>query len=267
LSYADRVTSRKLTPGEISSSVEKIRKKYEQYVAKFYKSRFLRSAFEDRYLKALRAGVDISSFLLAEISAIEELLQREEARLAAAPPKPAAPSAPAPGFADRVLEENRKRIAKYPEVPFHPDASEEIRRILGALAELHRNTWQKLGHVLRKTMYSMTSSEMMRLDSDLRSLAAGDLDSAPQALLQLVVQLKRFPRNYAAVEREERDYMLAAAFFLNDLHAALDQVKRLYTEMTEEDRRFLDETMTRVWEIVSDFRLKELKRRDHSEQR
>ncbi len=264
--YPGLVAPKKLTPGEITSCVEKIRGKYDQYVSKFYKSRFLRSAFEDRYLKALKEGVDVSSFLLAEISAIEELSQREEDRIAAGPPQPAAP-APAPSFADRVLEENRKRIAKYPDFGFHQDANEEVRRLLGALADIYHNRWQPLGHALRKTTYSMGSSEMIRLDSDLRSLAAGDLETAPHLLLQLVAQLRRFPRNHLAVEREERDYMLAAAFFLNDLHAALDQVKRLYTDMAEEDRRLVEETMTRVGEIVGDFRLRELKRRESPEPR
>ncbi|HYW84861.1 MAG TPA: hypothetical protein VFB30_16475, partial [Spirochaetia bacterium] len=68
--------SKKLTPGEISSSMEKIRKRYDEYISKFFKPRSLREAFENRYMKALRTGIDISSFLIAEISAIEELIAR-----------------------------------------------------------------------------------------------------------------------------------------------------------------------------------------------
>ena len=68
------MTPRKLTPGEITSSIEKIRRKYDEYVDKYFKPASLRKAFEGRYLKALQAKVDVSSFLLAEISAIQELI-------------------------------------------------------------------------------------------------------------------------------------------------------------------------------------------------
>ena len=137
------MASRKLTPGEITGAVEKIRKKYDTYVSKFFKPRTLKEAFEERYIRALRSGVDISSFLLAEISAIEELIDREEKRIAQEPVKPDPQKQQS--FADRVLEENRQRIIKYPDISFHNDASEETRRLLGALSDLLRERWQGIG--------------------------------------------------------------------------------------------------------------------------
>src|SRR5512142_2133794 len=106
----------KLTPGEITRTVAKIRDRYELYHSRFLKSWKLKGAFEDRYLQALRARVDISAFLLAELSAGGEMEGRE----------------PRQGFADRVLEEQRARILKYPLVDFHPDVREEVRRLVGA---------------------------------------------------------------------------------------------------------------------------------------
>jgi len=114
--------------------VEKIRKRYDEYISRYFKPKSLREAFESRYIRALRGGIDVSSFLLAEISAIEELIGREEQRVMAGPARPA--PAREPSFADKVLEENRKRITKYPEVPFHADAGEEVRRLVGALGTI-----------------------------------------------------------------------------------------------------------------------------------
>jgi len=253
------VNPRKLTPGEISGAVEKIRKKYETYVAKYFKPRSLREAFEERYIRALRAGVDVSSFLIAEISAIEELLDREEKKVAAEPAKPEAEKQQS--FADRVLEENRKRIIKYPEIYFHQDASEETRRLLGALTELLRGHWQQIGDALRDTMYSMSSSEMLSMDSQLHYLASGDKDEVPQFLIRLVAQLRKFPRNYALIERDEKEYVLEAAFFLNDLFTVLERVKRVYTEMAAEARKIIEDNLAYVWGIVSDFRIKDFKRK------
>ena len=257
--YESRVNPRKLTPGEISSAVEKIRKRYETYVSKYFKPRTLREAFEERYIRALRAGIDISSFLIAEISAIEELIQREEARVAAEPAKPEA--AKQQSYADRVLEENRKRIIKYPDIPFHSDASEETRRLLGALSDLLRDHWQGIGAALADTMYSPSSPEMLTLDSQLRYLASVDRNETPQFLIRLVAQLRKFPRNYSLVERDEKEYILEAAFFLNDLFTVLERVKRVYTDLGAEAKKTLEENLAYVWQMISDFRVKEFKRK------
>ena len=251
--------ARKLTPGEISSSVEKIRKRYEEYISKYFKPKTLREAFEGRYIKALRGGIDISSFLLAEISAIEELIGREEQRVMAGPARPA--PAKEPSFADKVLAENRKKILKYPDVAFHADAGEEVRRLAGALGALLQESWPDLSSALHETMYAMSSSEMLSLDSQLRFLAPANKDEMPQFLSRLVAQLRKFPRSYPSIEREEKEYILEAAFFLNDLFVVLERVKRVYTEMGDRQKKILDDNLNHVWGIISDFRLKDFKRR------
>jgi hypothetical protein len=252
------VTPRKLTPGEISASVEKIRRKYDLYVSKYFKPRNLRRAFESRYIQALRAKVDISSFLLAEIGAIQELTEREEQKVQLGPVRPSGEKPQ--GFADKVLEENRARIAQYPDLAFNPDASEEIRRMAGALTELAAKRWQDLGAALEETMYAMSSSEMLTLDSQLRYLSSPGGNEAPQFLNRLLVQLRKFPRHYPSIDREEKDYILQSAFLLHDLFVVLERVKRVYTEMAEERRKVVEESLNHVWQIISDFRLKDLKR-------
>ena len=251
--------SKKLTPGEISSSMEKIRKRYDEYISKFFKHRSLREAFERRYMKALRAGIDISSFLIAEISAIEELITREEQRVMAGPPRAGAEKEPS--FADKVLEENRKRIERYPDVQFHNDAGEEVRRLVGALSKLEKDHWPELTRALRDTMYAMNSAEMLALDSQLRFLASSNREEIPPFLSRLVSQLGKFPRNYAAIDREEKEYLLEAGFFLNDLLTVLERVQRVYTEMGAAERKTLEEKRAIVGEIINDFRLKDFKRR------
>ncbi len=255
--------SRKLTPGEISSAVEKIRRKYDDYVSRFFKPRRLQRAFEDRYQAALRGGVDVSAFLLAEISAIQELIEREEERIQAEPEKPEPETRSS--FADRVLEENRKRISSYRDVPFHAEANEEVRRLVGALSDLAQVKWQDLGGALRNTMYAMTSAEMLALDSQLHSLSTTRPDEAPAYLTRLMNQLRAFPRNHAAIEREEKEYILEAAFLLNDLQAVLERVRRVYTEMPAADGSVVEEVSAYVGKVLGDFRLKELKRRQRWE--
>jgi hypothetical protein len=253
------VTTRKLTPGEITSSIEKIRRKYDEYITKYFKPKSLRAAFEARYIGALRAKVDVSSFLLAEISAIQELIGREEQRISLGPARPAAEKEQS--FAEKVLDENRARITRYRDVPFHPDAGDEVRRLAGALFELGGERWQDLGLALQDTMYAMSSSEMLSLDSQLRFLASSDGQETPHFLGRLVVQLDKFPRNYQSIDREEKDYILEVAFFLHDLFVVLERVKRVYTDMAADRRKIVDDSLAHVWDIISDFRLKDLKRK------
>jgi hypothetical protein len=254
--YHDQVIPRKLTPGEITAVVEKIRKKYDEYIYKYFKPKSLREAFEERYLRSLRAAVDISSFLLAEIGAIEELIHREEERILVSPP-----SEPRPDIADRVIEENRRRIAKYPDAAFHPDASEEARRLLGALQQIADEHWPSLTSALRETASNMNSLEMLGLDSQLRYLSAPGRDGIPPFLVRYLGQLKRFPRNYAAVDREDKEFVLESAFFLNDLMSILERVRRVYKDLDPSAKEILAAAVEFTWNVIVDFRLKDLKRR------
>jgi hypothetical protein len=250
------VLARKLTPGEITAVVEKIRKKYDEYVYQYFKPKSLRHAFEERYLHALRASVDVSSFLLAEIDAIEELIKREEERMVLPPP-----ASPRTDIAEKVIEENRKRIARYRDSGFHPDASEEARRLLGALQQLADEHWPALASALRETASNMNSLEMLNLDSQLRYLASPGRDGTPQFLVRYVGQLKKFPRNYAAIDREDKEFILEAAFFLNDVLTILERVRRVYADLGTSAKEILAAAIDFTWGAICDFRLKDLKRR------
>jgi hypothetical protein len=256
LGYESRVPPRKLTPGEITAVVEKIRKKYDEYIYAYFKPKSLLRAFEERYLHTLRSSVDVSSFLLAEIGAIEELIRREEARTVLPPPEP-----PRTDIADKVIEENRRRIARYRDAAFHPDASEDARRLLGALQQLADEHWPALAAALRETASNMNSLEMLNLDSQLRYLSAPGRDGIPQFLVRYVGQLKKFPRNYAAIDREDKEFILEAAFFLNDLLTILERVRRVYTDLGASAREMLGDAIDFTWGVIGDFRLKDLKRR------
>jgi len=133
--------------------------------------------------------------------------------------------------------------------------------MLGALTSLLRDRWQQIGDALQDTMYSMNSSEMLSLDSQLHFLASTDKDEVPQFLFRLVGQLRKFPRNYMLIERDEKEYILEAAFFLNDLLTVLERVKRVYTDIAAEEKKTIDDNLAHVWEIVSDFRVKDFKRK------
>ncbi len=252
---------KKLTPGEISEAVKKIREKYDEYIYKYFKPKTLKGAFEERYINALKSRVDISSFLLAEISVIEELIAKEEERVAKNPLRRRETEAPKKSFADRVLEENMKRIEKYEDIVIHPDANIEVRRLLGALNELDIKYWGPLTSVLRNTSYSMNSPGMINLESQLRYL--GNLTDAgvPQRLERYLSMLNAFPRDYHAIDREEKEYILEVSFFLHDLVDILNVVRENYQDAGNVNLDDLEKIMDFINGIIEDFRLKDLKRK------
>ena len=250
----------KLTPHEISRAVEKIRRRYDEYIYKYFKPRTIKNAFEDRYIEAIKASTDISNFLMAEISAVEELIRREEERVGSGHPEEPAPESVTERV-ERMVEENLARMRKYPEVPFHPVASEELRRLLGAMCRLEEKHWGRLAPCLRHTASCRSSLTMLNLEGKLRHLAARGSDGVPSGLSRYMYHANRFPRNYLAIDREEKEYILESAFLLHDLGEILERVDANYPQLEEGSRSGLREIQAFIQGIIRDFRLKEFKRK------
>jgi len=250
----------KLTPEEISRAVAKIRQRYDEYIYKYFKPKTLKFAFEDRYMQALKSRADISNFLLAEISAVEELVGREEARLESGAPAEEHKESISERV-DRIVEENLQKIRRYPEVAFHPSASEEIRRLLGALKTLVDEHWPRLSAILRDSSYGRGSTAMVQLESQLRYLGDPGRDGVPSGLSRYLYHLNRFPRDYPAIDREEKEYILETAFFLHDLGEILERVIQDSAGLPPPRRQGLQAVQEYVQGVIRDFRVKELKRR------
>ena len=250
----------KLTPNEISRAVDKIRRRYDEYIYKYFKPRSIKNAFEDRYIEAIKASTDISNFLMAEISAVEELIHREEERIAGEQAgQPANESVTE--RVERIVEENLARMRKYPEVPFHPVASEELRRLLGAMCRLEEKHWEVLTTCLRNTAYYRSSLTMLNLEGKLRHLAGRSSDGVPSGLSRYMYHANRFPRNYLSIDREEKEYILESAFLLHDVGEILERVDTNYPQLDEGSRSGLREIQAYIQGIIGDFRLKEFKRK------
>jgi hypothetical protein len=250
----------KLTPNEISRAVEKIRRRYDEYIYKYFKPRTIKNAFEDRYIEAIKASTDISNFLMAEISAVEELIRREEERVGSGQAEEPAPESVTERV-ERIVEENLARMRKYPEVPFHPVASEELRRLLGAMCRLEEKHWEVLTTCLRNTAYYRSSLTMLNLEGKLRHLAARGSDGVPSGLSRYLYHANRFPRDYLAIDRQEKEYILESAFLLHDLEEILERVEANYPQLDEGSRSGLREIQGYIQGIIRDFRLKEFKRK------
>jgi hypothetical protein len=166
------------------------------------------------------------------------------------------------GFADQIIEENRRRIERYPDRALHPDASEEIRRLFGALHALEQEYWPVLSGLLRNTSYSLNTKTMIGLESQLHTLGGDGRDGVAARLERYLARLARFPRDYLMIEKEEKDYIIESAFFLHELEDILSTAKMKHGPvMNEDEKKQLDGIIDYINQMIADFRLKDLKRK------
>jgi hypothetical protein len=255
---------KKLNAGEIQRTVEKIKKRYDEYTYRYLKSPKLKYAFEERYRKAVKMGMDISNFLAAEISAIEELIKKEEARARGyQKPNPfninIKENAPRKDFADKIIDELNARIAKYDDIPIHSDASYEIRRLLGAVHKLYENYNPLLQNIYRKA--SLNTTQIMDIEARLRSMGNVDKDNIAPRLTRYFALLNRFPRDYSALDREEKSFIIDTALLLHDLKYILSGLKPADIEAVKEDENTFAALLAYINGVIEDFRLKDLKRK------
>jgi len=252
---------RKLSPEEISLTIAKIRTKYEFYCNQFFKPGKIKDEFERRYRNMLQAGTDVSNFLLAEIEVVNEIIRKEEDKLSdAALPKEKSKT----NIADKVITENLQKIEKYPEIRFHKDSNEEVRKLLGTLNYIYEELLPSLHSVYRNTTTNPNVHEVGDIEAELRTFAYTGKGNLPPRLSRYFALLSMFPRDYRAMAFEEKEYIRASSFLLHDLIQALDRVFETSPDLSENSKKQLVDIVTYVKNVIIDFRLKDLKRKEGS---
>jgi hypothetical protein len=251
--------AKRLTRTEIELALDKILKRYDEYIYRFFKSAKLKTAFEERYFSAVRNGMDLGQFLSIEVGVIEELLKKADDKLNQEPISTG--STKREGFADKVIKELQAKIEKYSDIRVHNNANPEVRRLVGAINDLDQKYMPELQDALKNTNYAFNSQIMMSLDSQLRSFTSSGNDLVPARLTRYITLMNVFPRDYHAVDREEKSFILEASFFLHDLLDILTQVKSDYKLLTTIEADKLKRVTSYVEGVIEDFRLKDFKRR------
>jgi hypothetical protein len=251
---------KRLTDAEIRSTVEKIRERYGDYMVTYQKDRSALDSFEDRYISVLRARMSLELFLHAEMTAVEEIIQKEEERVRAEAEKKRTVvrnRVERQSIADRVMEENRQRILKYPRLAIHEDASEEVERLFGALGTIEREFWSDLQRLMRSHYTSLILSPRARIEEQLQKLC-GPGASIPPRLGRYQSMFSWFPRKFTEIEKEAKKCMLEAAFFLHDLSDTLKDIASA-DDLSESNRRKVATMWDYVHNVLNDFRLKEFR--------
>jgi len=252
---------KRLTDFEIRSAVDKIRKRYGDYMVQFMKDRSALESFEDRYIEAMRARLDLALFLHVEMTVVEELIKNEQGRITAEQEKTLREKKRQEdnkSFADRILEEHKRRIAKYPPLHINPDASEEVERLFNCLNTLDREYWPDIEKYMRSAYTTSVLSPRMRLERAILALCRPSADGLPPRLARYRSLFDWVPRNGLEIDKEEKKCLLEAAFFLHDITDVLNEMKKS-GNLSEQEQRNVDSVHAYVHTLLEDFRLKDLK--------
>ncbi len=263
-----------LSSEEIEQMVDRIREAWNGVIIDFMLSPKLKAGFEDRYLQALRARVDMASFLAAEMQALQQFsaeksrnrMDAENRQLLGSGERGAGKGngrsggRKGPDFADRVIEELRQRIVKYPAIGLRWEESYDLDRLYGAIRHFEESLWTPVTAIFRRIYPSRYSGPLVEIERELFNFAGYGSGGFPPNLYGYINCENRFPRNEQQLSRESMRCMLDLSFFLHDLE---DAMKELLTEpsLDQKEREELERAIDFVHNVKSDFRLNDLKRR------
>jgi len=247
----------RLSSAEITNAIEKIRKSYDDYIVRYMKSPRIRDGFEDRYLEALKSKTDLTWFVQAEIEAIQGLIGKEEEKRrerSRSREQVKKEQTNRQDFADRVIDEMRKRIEGYPDAPLPEESSYEMKKLFGMLMMFEKEYWYRGDRILRKLSPSPYAEPRRSIEGRVYSLCYPGKDGIPQRCARYVALSSRFPRDYEALDREEKSGGVDAAQLL---HTVADEFAGL-TEapgITAEERADVAAVLEFVHTCIEDFRL------------
>ena len=243
---------------EIKEALDELQNRYEHLIFDNALNPELLDSFRDRIRHAENTGRDPNRFLKEEIEAFNELevsvLKKEQAnalREEARRRRLAGES-----FADKVLDEYRQRIEHYPVLEIHPDADPEIERIYGAMDLLDKRYWGSLEAYLRRAFPQAGQIDRMNIEQRFWRFVATREGRLPE-------ELELYRRTLAApsatkkeIIRETQEAIKSVSFFLHDL---LDVCEQASAQISPDDE--VQKAIDYVRAIISDFRIKDLKRR------
>ncbi len=260
----------KLTPEEIERTVQAIRDRYNDYIIRYTKPPSVKKGFEDRFFQARRMNIDLTNFLFAELNMIKELISREEEKKESAQVRneiqeKREKQKAEKSFADKILEQNRERIAKYPEIDLPLSSSYEIKKLFGMLRQFDKDYWPDFSALFRTARNSISFEVRSLLETTEAELALGRGDGLPPVLHRYRLLLSSKPKDWKRIEIEEKNCILNVAFFLHRVRAATEKVLKA-DEVAEERRKGVEKSLDFLHSVLTDFRLKDLKPQGLEEQ-
>jgi len=257
---------KKLSPVELEAAVNGIRKKYNDLIVEYMKPKIIKDSFEDRYIGALRARVDMGNFIYSEILLVTNLIKNEKEKLQQIELNKQKRlhslknniKKQDKSIADRVVEANRDKIRKYQGIGLDDSDAFEINKLYGAVKFFEKSYWPFIEKTLRRIYPSRYSGPRMGMENRLFEITITGPDGFPPGLIKLRTILNRKPREYSSLERETQRCILDISFLLHDINDELPSFRESVF-LNNVETQALEESIEYVHTVLEDFRLMDLK--------
>jgi len=251
----------KLSEKEVEAALSKIRAEYDKYIVTFHKSARLKEEFERRYHNARIEFRDLENFLKEEIAAVkaifshqsqlkkEQMAEAEKARLKEQRKNQ-------PDFADRVLEQFKKKITAYPPLQVHREASYEVQHLYGAIYKFEKMYWPVLDRFIAEHRSWALRGERRDFNNELwRFTPSGD-NGLPVVLEKYCLLLDSPNVPLKEKLREAQQCIKEAAFLLNDIVRCCKEIMKRGIDGTN-----IEKSLDFVQNIINDFRIRDFRDR------
>ncbi len=196
-----------LSNGEIKDLIEKLKGSYKEYGEKYSPKWFDLDKFNERYLLAIRKGMNLEGFILAEISDFEKLKDKYEKTK----------KAKENTFlkkVDQIIDDNLARIKKYPKIVFDQSCSVELAHFYGAIYEYTFSFFPILWYLMRD---HNTRQELSKIEEILEAHAMSGLREHPRRIEDHILLINRPDIKEIDIEKDKNDYLRECAFVLHEV--------------------------------------------------
>ncbi len=235
-----------LNRNEIDHLIEKIRDSYRDLAKKYSPKWFDLDKFNERYILAIRSGMNLEGFILAEISGFEKLREKYEKT------KKARDNSFSKKV-DQIIDENMARIKKYPQIIFHPSCGVEIAYFYGAMKEFTYSFYPILWYLIRD---HNTRTELVNIEEMLEYHAISGPRQYPKRIEDHILVLNRPGIREIDIEKDRNSYLKECAFLLHDIvricDSALDTPVEEWNYPVTFDRFHIEENRKKA--VIDNFR-------------
>ena len=139
--------SDKLTTKEIEKIIEKLRSQYEENLKLYGPYYFNLKGFNDRYLQALKARIDLQTFIAAEVTAFQDMKKIVDDKIREHKIKTEKTFTKK---VEKMIDEMSEKTRKHPALFEGSDLPEEVQRLCGGLNAFHDREWLLLERLIGK---------------------------------------------------------------------------------------------------------------------
>ncbi len=264
----------KLSQKEQRQIIDKLRNEYFEYAKKYSPKIFDINPFEERLQYVLKKGFNIDAFLLTEITTLEQVKQTVEQRIERTQNRFI-------NKVDKIIEENNKKIAQYPEYIIHPKASSELQKLLGALNSFTHQDFHIIEHII---LSQKDQSIKTKWDAFIEKINFYILERNQRFAPRIedhILLLNRKNIDHSEIELAEKHFIKDIALFLNDIkdylilityNNVLSEYEKIFQshEISIESskqysgksyKEILIKIIQNLKNIINDFRLQEIRSR------